>query len=99
MKEIAILAIIIILAFIAFVILWNRKWRGNTLDEREANIRLNVRVMIARAVEIALIDALLFQFLVRPLTGLEALLTVGVAGILAEAFGNWYLRKDDLDRA
>lgn len=96
MKEIAILGVIIILSFIAFVIFWNRRWRGKILDEREANIRLNVRVMIARAVEIALIAAIGFQFLVRPLTGLEALLTVGVVGILAEAFSNWYLRKNDL---
>lgn len=51
--------------------------------------------MISRAVEIALVIAIGFHFLIRPLTGLEALVTIGLAGILGEAFSNWYLRKDD----
>ncbi|MCE3013493.1 MAG: hypothetical protein LW878_10565 [Proteobacteria bacterium] len=95
MKDLAILGVVLIIAFIIFVIFWNKKWQGKILDEREANIRLRVRVMISRAVEMTLIGAIVFNFHIRPLSGLEALVIVGLAGVLAEVFSNWYLRKDD----
>lgn len=96
MRELAVLGFVSILGFIAFVLYWNRKWRGKVLDEREANLRLKVRELISRAVEITLVVAIGFQFLIRPLTGFEALVSIGLAGILSEAFGNWYVRKNDI---
>lgn len=95
MGQLAILGVVIVFMFIAFVIFWNRQWRGKILDEREANLRLRVRVMISKAIEIALITAFGFHLLVRPLSGVEALVTVGLTGVLAEAFSNWYLRRED----
>ena len=96
MKEIALLGVTIILAFIVFVIFWNKKWQGKILDEREANLRLKVRMLISRAIEICLVIAIGFHFVIRPLTGLEALTTIGITGVLSEAFGNWFFRKDDI---
>jgi hypothetical protein len=93
MREFAILGIAIIFLFVMFVIYWNKKWKGKLLDEREVHIRLKVRELISRAVEIGLIAGVGFHFLVQPLTGLQAFIILGVPGILAEAFGNWWLRK------
>lgn len=96
MEGLAFLGFFAILAFVGFVIYWNRKWRGKFFDEREANLRLKVRELISRAVEIMLVAAIGFHFLVRPLSGLEALILVGLAGVCAEAFGNWYVRRDEM---
>lgn len=82
MRDLAFLYISIVLTFITFVIIWNRKFRANVLDEREANLRLRVRVMISRAVEIALVLAICFHVFIRPPTGLEALLQ----SVLPESF-------------
>lgn len=96
MKELAILGFVIIVLFIGFVIFWNHKWKGKILDEREVNIRLRVRELISRAVEIALVTGIVFHLLVLPLSGLQAFIIVGLSGVVAEAFGNWLLRRESV---
>ena len=94
MKELAFLGIATILLFVGFVVFWNKKWKGKILDEREVHIRLKVRELTSRSIEIALITGIIFHLSVQPLTGIQAFLVVGLSAILAETFGNWWLRRD-----
>jgi hypothetical protein len=90
-------SIFLISETILAILLWNWKQRSKSemLDERESEIRLRIKAFTSRAVEITLAATIVICVTVyKDMPALFGLLSVGVAGIIAEMYGNYMFRKE-----
>ena len=84
-----------ILLFVWASMFWGRKTMNVILDEREMLVRLKVNSFVSKSVEYTLIAVTLFYLLVMHIDGLPIILAIGLVGSLAQAFANYYFRRED----
>lgn len=83
-----------IIAFVITMFLLARKCKRRILDEREMMIRLKVHGFISRALEVILGACTIIYFF-HQLNGFTVLCTIGLTGIFAQVFANYYYRRDE----